>query len=71
MSRSFKKIGIVKDHNKGSKQLSKRTLRSHIRTKLNNYSNEDLVIEPERALFCSYNVCDYRWFTTESKYKRK
>lgn len=71
MSRSFKKIGIIKDHNKGSKQMSKKILRSHIRTKLNNYEDQDLIIEPEKALFCSYNVCDYKWFSKDVRDKRK
>ncbi len=71
MSRSYKKIGIVKDHNKGSKQISKRTLRANVRSKLNNYLDEDLIIPFEKEVFCSYNVCDYKWFSDRVEHKRK
>ena len=71
MSRSFKKVSIVKDHNKGSKQISKQIVRAAEKRGLINYLDEDLDIPNEKSLYCSYNVCDYKWFTKDTKYCRK
>ena len=63
MSRSYKKVPCCKDYNRGMKQCANRHLRR-------NY----LDIPSGRAykkLFCSYDICDYRFFRTFSSYKKR
>lgn len=62
MSRSYKKVPCCKDYNRGMKQRANRHLRR-------NY----LDIPPGRAykkLFCSYDICDYRFLKTFGSYKK-
>lgn len=62
MSRSYKKVPCCKDYNRGMKQRANRHLRR-------NY----LDIPSGRAykkLFCSYDICDYRFLETFSSYKK-
>lgn len=62
MSRSYKKVPCYKDYNRGMKQRANRHLRR-------NY----LDIPSGRAykkLFCSYNICDYKFLQTFSSYKK-
>lgn len=70
MSRSYKKISIIKDHNKGSKQLSKQAIRNKVKQKLKSI-DENTVLPIEKEVFNSYNVCDYKCFTKDVRYKRK
>ncbi len=72
MSRSYKKIGIVKDHNKGSKQISKQKIRNAVNQKLRDINlDNDVVLPIEREVVNSYDVCDYKWFSDKPENKRK
>ncbi len=61
MSRSYKKIPCCKDHNKGMKKCANRYVRR-------NY----LIVPSGKAykkLFCSYDICDYKFLESFSSYK--
>ena len=70
MSRSYKKIGIIKDHPKGAKQLSKQKIRNTVNQKLK-YIDGDTVLPIEKEVTNSYDVCDWKMFLKDKKYKRK
>ena len=62
MSRSYKKVPCYKDYNRGMKQCANRHLRR-------NY----LDIPSGRAykkIFCSYDICDYKFLKTFNSYKK-
>lgn len=62
MSRSYKKVPCYKDYNRGMKQRANRYLRRSY-----------LDIPSGRAykkLFCSYDICDYKFLKTFSSYKK-
>ncbi len=62
MSRSYKKIPCCKDHNKGMKKCANRYVRR-------NY----LIVTSGKAykkLFCSYDICDYKFLESFSSYKK-
>lgn len=62
MSRSYKKVPCCKDYNRGMKKCANRYLRR-------NY----LDIPSGRAykkLFCSYDICDYKFLNSFSSYKK-
>lgn len=63
MSRSYKKVPCCKNYNRGMKKRANRHLRR-------NYFD----IPSGRAykkLFCSYDICDYRFLRTFSSYKKR
>ncbi|MBP1543567.1 MAG: hypothetical protein J6A16_05690 [Oscillospiraceae bacterium] len=60
MSRSYKRFAVCKDRNKNSKTVSNRIVRrkgSIVSGKSNAY----------RKLYCSYNICDYRFVETKKQ----
>lgn len=62
MSRSYKHVPCCKDHTRGMKKCANRYVRR-------NY----LVIPSGMAykkLFCSWNICDYKFLKTFSSYKK-
>ncbi len=61
MSRSYKRVPCCKDYNRGMKKCANRYLRR-------NY----LHIPSGKAykkLFCSYDICDYKFLETFTSYK--
>ncbi|MDE5777312.1 MAG: hypothetical protein K2I10_02195 [Lachnospiraceae bacterium] len=63
MSRSYKRIPCWKDYNKGMKKCANRYLRR-------NY-----LIVPSgnayRKMFCSYEICDYKFLESFSSFKKR
>ncbi len=61
MSRSYKKVPCCKDHNRGMKKYANRYVRR-------NY----LIVPSGKAykkLFCSYDICDYKFIESFQSYK--
>jgi len=62
MSRSYKKIPCLKDHNKGMKKYA------------NRYVRRNYLVVPSgsayKKLFCSYDICDFKFFETFDSYKK-
>ena len=62
MSRSYKKIPCCKDHNKGMKKYA------------NRYVRRNFFVVPSgtayKKLFCSWNICDYKFLESFSSYKK-
>uniref|UniRef100_A0A6M3JED9 Uncharacterized protein n=1 Tax=viral metagenome TaxID=1070528 RepID=A0A6M3JED9_9ZZZZ len=65
MSRSYRKPVITDSGGPRSffKRMANRTVR-RCNDDLGNYSNF-------KKIYQSWNICDYRWFTTDPKYGRK
>lgn len=62
MSRSYKKVPCCKDHNRGMKKYANRYVRR-------NY----LIVPSGKAykkLFCSYNICDYKFIESFQSYQK-
>ncbi len=63
MSRSYKRVPCCKDHTKGMKKYANRYVRR-------NY----LVVSSGKAykkLFCSWNICDYKFLKSFSSFKKE
>lgn len=63
MSRSYKKIPLVKDKNKGSKKFANRTVRR--------YDDSIASGGGYRKIFCSYNISDFSFTETFEEYKQR
>ncbi len=63
MSRSYKKIPCCKDHNKGMKKYA------------NRYVRRNFLVVPSgtayKKLFCSWNICDYKFLKSFSSFKKE
>lgn len=62
MSRSHKRVPCCKDYNKGMKKCANRYVRRN-----------HLIVPSGKAykkLFCSYNICDYKFLESFSAYKK-
>jgi hypothetical protein len=70
MSRSYKKYPIVKDHNKGAKQLANKKVRRFLK-------NFELLIKGTwyKRIFNQYDITDWIYFPWDEeskiKFKRK
>lgn len=62
MSRSYKKVPCYKDYNRGMKQCANR----HLRRNYLDISSGGAY----KKLFCSYDICDYKFLKTFSSYKK-
>lgn len=60
MSRSYKKNPIIKDKNKGMKQIANKKVRHH----KGNIANGNAY----KKLFSSYDICDYSFRETYEEY---
>ena len=62
MSRSYKKNPCCKDYNRGMKKCA------------NRYVRRNYLIVPSgkvyKKLFCSYDICDYKFLESFSSYKK-
>lgn len=62
MSRSYKRVPCCKDHTRGMKKRANRYVRR-------NY----LIVPSGKAykkLFCSYDICDYKFIESFSSYRK-
>ncbi len=62
MSRSYKRVPCCKDHNKGMKECANRYVRRN-----------HLIVPSGKAykkLFCSYDICDYKFLKSFSSYRK-
>ncbi|MBD5512112.1 MAG: hypothetical protein HDR08_12830 [Lachnospiraceae bacterium] len=68
MSRSYKRIPCCKDYSRGMKKHANRYVRR-------NYVNRNDVVLPSGAaykkLFCSWDICDYKFLYSFSAYKEE
>lgn len=68
MSRSYKKTPVIKDSglkssaNKSAKQIANRTVRR--KKYIPNGGGY-------KKIYCSWNICDYRFMQTEAKFKQR
>lgn len=62
MSRSYKRIPCCKDHSNGMKKCA------------NRYVRRNYLIVPSgnayKKIFCSYNICDYKFLESFESYKK-
>lgn len=63
MSRSYKHVPCYKDYNRGMKKCA------------NRYVRRNYLVVPSgmayKKLFCSWNICDYKFLESFSSYKKK
>lgn len=63
MSRSYKHVPCCKDYNRGMKKYA------------NRYVRRNYLVVPSgmayKRLFCSWNICDYKFLTSFSDYKNQ
>ncbi len=63
MSRSYKKVACCKDYNRGMKKSA------------NRYIRRNYLFVPSgmayKKLFCSWNICDYKFLKSFSIYKNE
>lgn len=62
MSRSYKRVPCCRDYNKGAKKYA------------NRYVRRNYFLIPSgmayKKLFCSYNICDYKFFDSFRSYRK-
>jgi hypothetical protein len=71
MSRSRKKVAIVKDNSTGYKKIGNRKFRRKTKNKLHNVDEDTIFPEDKSEVTNDYDVCDYKWFTDNEIDKRK
>ena len=63
MSRSYKHVPCCKDHTRGMKKCA------------NRYVRRNYLVVPSgmayKKLFCSWNICDYRFLKSFSSFKKE
>ena len=63
MSRSYKHVPCCKDHNRGMKKCA------------NRYVRRNYLVVPSgmayKKLFCSWNICDYKFLKSFSSFKKE
>jgi hypothetical protein len=64
MSRSFKKNAIIKDKNRGAKQLAHQSVRTRVRVELNSNKDYDEMLFPTRKgneVVNQWDICDWKF----------
>lgn len=62
MSRSYKRVPCCKDHTRGMKKCANRHVRRNYMTVPSGMAY--------KKLFCSWNICDYKFLESFSSYKK-